>query len=192
MTACITVSHVTKEMPPKVRQHLECDVCDKHCTTHIHVGRCAAPYTQYTTLHRPGGQRGRPDSVARGGRVVCWQLAPATADLCCAHHISAHGGGVRSTRQRARRRRPRRRPHTTHDASGRVHPPAHHLTPTVLDHVSRVTCKLSPTTLNPPTCDEYVIFTHAAEVRSRDKAHMRRVDTLSRWRARSRKICVKK
>ena len=117
MTACITVSHVTKEMPPKVRQHLECDVCDKHCTTHIHVGRCAAPYTQYTTLHRPGGQRGRPDSVARGGRAVCWQLAPATADLCCAHHISAHGGGVRSTRQRARRRRPRRRPHTTHDAS---------------------------------------------------------------------------
>jgi hypothetical protein len=65
--------------------------------------RCAiniAPAPHILARARPpGSQRGRPDSVAAGGRAVCWQLAPATQ--CRVRTTSrCTVRGVRSTQQR--------------------------------------------------------------------------------------------
>ena len=144
---------------------IACHKRDATQCTNVWDARCAinialAPHI-LARARPPGSQRGRPDSVAAGGRA-CGVLAAGTRDpVPRAHHISVHGA--------------RGAQHTAARDDQHPHTRAPSCTPTVLDHVltrhieslfnSQALTNNTPTS-NPhaptphPTCGMNMSFSH--------------------------------
>ena len=104
-----------------------------------------ALYTEHTTLHRPGGQRGRPDSVARAGGRCAGSWHPGRRPMPCAPHLGARWRGAQHT---AARETQTAAPAPTHNT--RVHPLlctppyTYGFRPCILSHLQALTNNTHP------------------------------------------------